>query len=229
MSARAMQWINKLPPIVEFIIVILLAFGLPSFNALEHLISGLHKLLLSEAYLKFVLTYEIIVLLVLSLFLKKRGWTFTKLGLLLPSWESTILGVILILVVYIIYVLILGLALLIPALQSTLQTRIPVASASGISLWIITSLSILNPLFEELFVCGYIISFLRRYSSIEFAIIISTVIRVLYHLYQPLPGVIFIITIGIVFAYYYANNNQLWPLILAHAFFDFWGLLMIGR
>lgn len=223
MSARTRQWMKKLPPSVEFIIVIVVAFGLFSFTVLSYLIYGSHETVFTEDSLKFLLIYESIVLLALSWFLKKRGWTFRDLGLL-PRGESIVLGVALILAAYMIYTLIwIALALLIPALQPTLQTATPVAS--GISLWVITAVSILNPLFEELFVCGYVISFLRRYKSIWFAVIISTAIRVLYHLYQPLPGVIFIVSLGIVFAYCYARTNQLWSLIVAHAFFDFWGLL----
>jgi uncharacterized protein len=56
------------------------------------------------------------------------------------------------------------------------------------------------------------------------AVIISLTIRVSYHLYQGISGLTAIIPMGLLFAIWFARTRQLWPLIVAHALFDFVGL-----
>lgn len=224
MSARTRQWIRKLTRKFEFLIVILIAFGYPILGALISLFSESHKIIITGSSLKFLLVYEIVVLLALSCFLKKRGWSFKKMGLY-PNLKSAIWGVMLVPCLYLIWVLIwMALTLLIP--DFLLIVKHKTVAISGVSLWIIICVSVLNPLFEELFVCAYVISFLRKIKSLWFAVIISTGIRVLYHLYQPLSGIIFILCIGLAFGYCYARTNQLSSAIVAHAFFDFLPLVM---
>jgi membrane protease YdiL (CAAX protease family) len=51
------------------------------------------------------------------------------------------------------------------------------------------------------------------------------VIRLGYHLYQGPFGVVAIVPLGLILAYWYAKNGKLWPLIVAHAAIDLVGLL----
>jgi uncharacterized protein len=50
---------------------------------------------------------------------------------------------------------------------------------------------------------------------------VSVAIRLLYHLYQGPLGVLYIVPLGLVFAWWYARSARLWPLVIAHALYDF--------
>jgi uncharacterized protein len=220
------EWVERVSPRFEFLIVVLAAFGYFSIGSLFSLLSKSHKVLITGEHLIFLLVYESAVLLALGLFLRKRGWTLAQLGFI-PSWKSTAMSVGLIPAVYITYALIwIPLALLFPEFQALSQSKVIVGS--GISTWKIIIVSIVNPVFEEVFVCGYVVHFLKKSNNLWIALIISTAIRALYHLYQPIQGIIAIISIGLVFGFFYAKTNRLWSVVAAHAFFDLWGLMRLN-
>jgi membrane protease YdiL (CAAX protease family) len=90
-------------------------------------------------------------------------------------------------------------------------------------------ISLLNPIFEEVFVCGYIVSALAKPGNVWPAIHASVAVRLLYHLYQGPAGIIGVIPLGLLFAGYFARSRQLWPLLIAHALFDLIGLVAYIR
>jgi len=61
------------------------------------------------------------------------------------------------------------------------------------------------------------------------AINVSTVVRLLYHLYQGPIGIVTIVPMGLIYGYTYARTRQLWPLIFAHVLIDIVGLSELGR
>jgi membrane protease YdiL (CAAX protease family) len=87
--------------------------------------------------------------------------------------------------------------------------------------------STVNGFFEELFVAGYIITALRQTRGMWTAINVSTVVRVLYHLYQGPVGVLIIVPMGLLYGYVYERTRQLWPLMFAHVLIDLIGLSQI--
>jgi len=50
-------------------------------------------------------------------------------------------------------------------------------------------------------------------------------LRLSYHLYQGAQGVVSIVPLGLVFTLWFARTGQLWPVIVAHAIFDFAALV----
>ena len=72
------------------------------------------------------------------------------------------------------------------------------------------AVSVLNSIYEELFVCDYIIEALRKTRGISYAINVSLGIRLFYCLYLGAPAVISIIPMGFIFAYCYAETDHLW-------------------
>jgi len=70
------------------------------------------------------------------------------------------------------------------------------------------------------FVAGYVIAALKDVRGTTFAINVSVVIRLVYHLYQGISGVLSIIPMGLIFGYWFARKGRLWPLIAAHALLD---------
>jgi len=83
--------------------------------------------------------------------------------------------------------------------------------------------SVVNPIFEETFVVGYVFAAWQGASRWT-AINISAAVRLTYHLYQGPIAVISILPLGIFFAWWLSSRGRLWPLILAHAGLDFIGL-----
>ena len=65
-----------------------------------------------------------------------------------------------------------------------------------------------------------------RGAGMWIAINVSTVVRLLYHLYQGPIGVITIVPMGLLYGYLYARTRQLWPLIVAHVLLDIIGLIV---
>ena len=101
--------------------------------------------------------------------------------------------------------------------------------APGIPLLTAASVVFVNPVFEEVFVAGYTMTVLKDTRGKSFAFNASVAIRLLYHLYQGVLGVITIIPFGLILAFWYMRTGKLWPLIVAHAVLDAVGLIQLVK
>ena len=88
----------------------------------------------------------------------------------------------------------------------------------------VVATALINPVFEEVFVCGYVVSSLRERLGVANAVNISAGIRVAYHLYQGPLGLLSITPFALIAAIWFARTRRLAPLIFAHALADFIGL-----
>ena len=86
----------------------------------------------------------------------------------------------------------------------------------ALSMQLVFLVSVVNGIFEELFVAGYIITALAARRGLWMAINVSVVVRLLYHLYQGPIGVLTSVPMGLLYGYLYSRTRQLWPLIVAH-------------
>ncbi len=87
-------------------------------------------------------------------------------------------------------------------------------------------LVLVTPFFEELIVRAYTISELSSLTgSGIMAIASSVVLQVLYHLYQGVPAVLGLVALFLVFSLYYYKTQRVMPIILAHLYFDVVALL----
>jgi uncharacterized protein len=221
------QYVKEISLKAEFSIVVLTAFGHFMLGSVLWIIAPAPSASapISESGLQSVFVYETVVLLVLWKFLSLRGWTLQRLGLVL-SIRDTLNGVGLAVVSYIAYAVVWLIALrFLPSLQEQANRLV----APGFDLATILVVSILNPVFEELFVCGYVVTALKKTRGLAFAVNASIAIRLTYHLYQEAVGVISIVSLGLIFTYWFARTGRLWPLVVAHGLFDFFALTMSGR
>jgi CAAX protease family protein len=221
------KFLQPLSPGAEFLIVITVAFG---FFIVRSLFSAVHPTIAPHHTghsLNVLVAYELFLLVMLGTFLHLRGWTLARLGLA-PTWKDTAIGVGLALAAYAFYVA--GWMALVASAPQLAQaaTRMTVV-ASGVSVPTAIALVLVNPLFEEVFVAGYTISALKDTRGESFATNCSVAIRLLYHLYQGVVGVISIIPTGLIFAFWYLRTGRLWPLIVAHAVLDLTGLLQVVK
>jgi len=108
-----------------------------------------------------------------------------------------------------------------PAIQSALQIVDAFKPTNGPGFPTIVLVSLINPVFEEVFVCGYVIEALRERFGLTTAINVSVLIRASYHLYQGVGTLPFHCAYGLLQAYAYVRFRRLWPLLVSHAILDF--------
>jgi membrane protease YdiL (CAAX protease family) len=221
------RFIQALPRSAEFAIVVLGAFGYFVVISLAAIFQHNAQVSqVSDRHLLVLLAYELILLLALLGFLRLRGWTIERFDLRLNAGE-TLVGFGLAAVAYLAYVLVLVVvAATWPQAAQALQTS--VISSPGISLATVIAASVINPVFEEVFVCGYVIAALQKSGNPWAGVHVSVAIRLLYHLYQGAIA-IGVVPFGLIFALWYRRTGRLWPVIVAHALTDFAALLHFVR
>lgn len=256
------ELIRRLPWKVEFIIVLGLAFGWTIPGTLRSLATSAATVRSATPPITDIVVWSTILLeltffALLAPFLRVRGWTLGRLGIR-PSLRGCLHGGVLAVIAYGLYF---GSAVLVSAVwpevgHALSQTHIV---GDGLSWTTIVIASVINPFYEEIFVCGYVIAVLTegrakptgapvravaegdveavgveavsakpglaaQAVSLTAAVNISAAIRLSYHLYQGAAGVLSVVPIGLLFAYWFARTRQLWPLIVAHAILDLVGL-----
>ena len=230
------ELIRRLPPGVEFLVVVCGAFGMPIFSSILSLGAGHGAtpsgggggVVFNDAVLIGIVVFEVVQAAFLVWFLQVRGWTLEKVGLHI-TWRGTGIGWLLLLGTYVVAMVAQHLAsLALPAQMQAGIERYPV-SDPDVNMQLVFIASTVNGMFEELFVAGYIITALRDTRGVWTAINVSTVVRLLYHLYQGPIGVVTIVPMGLLYGYVYARTRQLWPLMFAHVLIDIIGLSQLGR
>lgn len=211
----------------EALIVLLGAFGYPLFSTAYLMILATPSPQITEGQLEGLLVFEPIVLLMLCAFLYVRGWTAQRLGLS-ASLRDTFIGIGLAIGAY---TAILALWILCVALALPIDYLAGSTSIVGGDLRIVTvvAVSVVNALFEELFVCGYLITVAREHDRLNLGVNASVALRLAYHLYQGGVGVVAIIPFGLVFAWWYRKTGRLWPVVVAHAATDLTSLLQFVK
>lgn len=228
------EWIRGLSFPGEFAIVFVAAFGLA-------LAGTIHVLLTPEWWLQgpppftserllHTLIFEVILGSLLWRILVLRGWTCALVGLPIGGLRSRdfvttpLVALGLALAANVIYVILASVvASGWPDLVGQAVAHRP-RVAPGIPEVIVLAVSVINPIFEEVFVCGYVISSLRDRIGVANAVNVSAGIRVAYHLYQGPIGVLGITPYALIAAIWFVRTRRLAPLILAHALVDFTGL-----
>jgi uncharacterized protein len=215
--------IRQLPPGVEFLVVIMWAFGLPIFTSILSIGQLQGAAVFSDAQMLGTVCFEIFVAASLVWFLRVREWTLEKVGLRVEGL-GTLWGLALLVSCYALIFVFQRVAQALPVDMRVLLAQLP-KSDGHLSMEIVFLLSVVNGVFEELFVAGYAITALQQVRGMWTAINVSTAIRVLYHLYQGPMAFLTIVPMGLLFGYVYARTRRLWPLIVAHVLLDIVGLL----
>lgn len=220
------DYLRALSSRAEFLIVVLGAFGLLILSNLLVLMNPEFVAdvpPIDNAQLNSLVAHELVVLVVLGTFLRFRGWTAEKLGIS-ADMRDTVIGVGLMAVTFAATQLMELLAGHFAPEQLEAARRFE-QIGSPLSFITVAAVCIVNPIFEELFVCAYVISALREKRGATFAMNVSIGLRVTYHLYTGLVGVLLIAPVALLFAYWYVRSGRLWPLIVAHGLLDFIALM----
>ena len=223
------QFVQALSGRAEFLIVVLGSLGLTLLSNLQLVLDPAiadqlppfnNEILVSN------LVYEIFVLVWLSAFMKARGWTLERLGFSI-SLRDTSIGVLLAIAVLCAVWLIeqtLG-----SAAPAMLESARRFDKVSGeLDVWAVLVACVVDAVFEELFVCAYVISALKEKRRASFALNVSIALRVGCHIYQGVYGVLIGGAWGVVFGYWYLKSGRIWPLLVAHAVLLFIELVMLS-
>jgi uncharacterized protein len=208
-----MQFLRALSTKAEFAIVIGGAYGL-------FILSGLNALLnptagaAPAAEIALPLFHELLALVLLGAFLHLRGWTLKGLGVGV-SPKETLIGFALAIAAILTSLAAWNMAgLLWPQAREAVEAGAPLFPQ--LSLGAIVAFALVNALFEELFVCGYVVTVVKERSDLATAVAVSVGIRLLYQFHYGAFGIAGLIPIGLIFAYWYARTGRLWPVLVAH-------------
>jgi membrane protease YdiL (CAAX protease family) len=223
------QFVQALSGRAEFLIVVLGSLGLTLLSNLQLVLDPAiadqlppfnNEILVSN------LVYEIFVLLWLSAFMKARGWTLERLGFSI-SLRDTSIGVLLAITVFCaVWFIEQALGSAAPAMLESARRFDKVSGE--LDVWAVLMASVVDAVFEELFVCAYVISALKEKRRAAFALNVSIALRVGCHIYQGVYGVLIGGAWGVVFGYWYLKSGRIWPLLVAHAVLLFLELVMLS-
>ena len=212
---------------IEFAIVIGAAFGYLTVGSLSAVLAGrtvgesTGASEFGESHLHWILGYELMVTPFIAGVLYIGGWRLRDLKIA-PSLSGTVLGIVVFAGMWMGDWIFTALARTIfPVMQSVLETWEVYRPSAPPTLLSVLLVSIVNPVFEEVFVCGYVIEALRGRFGTTTAVNVSVVIRASYHLYQGIAWQPYHIAYGLVQGYIYARYGRLWPLFISHALLDF--------
>jgi membrane protease YdiL (CAAX protease family) len=214
---------------LEFTLVIGIAFGQFIVFSIASLLAGpgTGSRMFDTGHLAYLLVYESVAGSIVALILWRNGWRLRDFTLQ-PSLTATGQGIGLACAGWLVYYVA---AILAHALfGGSIGDRVAEDDQlvlGGAAPLLILLVSLLNPLFEEILVCGYVIEALRNRLGVVAAINVSTTLRVLYHVYQGPFAFLWVAMLGLLFSYAYVKWRRLWPVVVAHAIHDYVALSLI--
>ena len=200
--------------------MVLLCFGwfiVSSLQSLSAWKAGASAQGFSDNILAAVVVTELIFGAAAIAVLQARGYPLRTLYPR-PSWSGALLGACL-------YLGATGLATL--AMKLVPQAEgMPIAEMAAhahVSLSTVMLVSIVNGIYEEVFLLGYLMRGLRRYGA-STALGITLLVRLLYHMYQGPVGALGVLLFGAVIGVYYQRTRRLFPVVASHIIADAIGL-----
>ena len=211
----------------EFAAVVAIAFGHPIYSSIRYYLQDLPAPL-DDRRLYITIVYELVLMSALGAFLRLRGWRLDQIGLLPSGRETlgreTLQGLGLALLCYAALFATWGTAeMFMPArISEVAQHRPPVGA---LSLAAVVATSLVNAVFEEALVLGYIVTALKRRDAALLGAAASVAIRVAYHLYQHENAYLGVLPIGLILTVWYVRTGRLWPVVVMHALWDLLAML----
>ena len=207
--------------ITDTAVVIVICFGWPIIGSLRAVAYRYPSRPFDDSIFLSVILEELILATAALVYLRLRGYDLSQL---LP--RPTLLGGLVGLGLYALARLVIWpvYALAGAELLSSQPIEQMVKGAS-VSLPLLVAVSIVNALFEETFLTGFVLRELLAFGA-SLAVGATVLIRTLTHAYQGVLGTFSVICVGVVFATYYWRKRQLWPVVFAHFVADIAGFAL---
>jgi membrane protease YdiL (CAAX protease family) len=200
----------------ELMFINLICFGPFAARSILGLVEHKDALTFGDREALIVIGIEIVCGVAAVLLLRARGWSFAAFGLR-PTMTQTVSGMLLLIGTYI---FVGSFALVVSSMTHTNLDAV-VTSHAAVSLPVLLVLTLINPLYDELFLVAYNLEAARDAGAF-FAITLSTFIRFVCALDNG-PIAVVMLPLGLIFAAVYWRWRALWPLVVAHAVMDFMG------
>lgn len=214
----------KLPLFLEFSLVLSVSLGYFIFSAIywTSFNEGESKqIIYGNSEILSLTIYESIVLIIVVLIIKWQHKSVRDLGLTF-SFDKITMGLVLFVSNYLIYVMLFKLfGDFIMGLTPSGEGSEAVSFVIQVDLIPLLIFSLLNPVFEELILVGYIVSAIRHKFSLISCLIISVGFRLSFHIYQGPIILLSILPMGIIFIIYFWHKRSIIPLIIGHSLMDF--------
>lgn len=215
----------------EFVLVIGIAFGWAIVGSVLSLLYGLTAdeapssgSAFGKGHLYGVVITELICIPLIAAVLYVRGWRLSDFPMGIGK-AATALGLLIATGAWVLdMVIYAGLEQIFPAMWAGGDGGDAYRPTNPPDFVAVYIASIVNPVFEEVVVCGYVIATLSRRFGQTTAVNVSVVIRASYHLYQGIAALPFHLAYGLIQAYTYVRVGRLWPLVVSHAVLDFFAL-----
>jgi membrane protease YdiL (CAAX protease family) len=212
--------IKKFSPTTELIVILIIGFGLFIYSSTlsffvvnsDYTHSWTYRIT-SQGHFS-ILIYETIAFLIIIYILKVRDWKLWHFNL---SFTIRLIWIALLIMLIRNFISNIGLKILeiFKVVDDTTVNHVQYGlEANWISILLII---IINSIFEEFILIGYLFKRLEKYHPV-IIIGFSILIRQLYHTYQGWLSLAMILPTGLVFGYYYYKFKKLWPVIIAHGF-----------
>lgn len=200
---------------LEALTIVLICFGLfiaSSLDAASRWRPGAASGF-SDAGFDTLVGFELTLAAIALFLLRGRGYPLRTL-IPQPSLRGVVEGALLCAMVFMMDSLV---VLLMPSFGTTAIEEM--LAATWVSWSSTVPAMIVNGLYEEVFLMGYLTRGLRRYGA-STAIGITLFVRVLYHSYQGPVGITSVLLCGLLFGLYFQRTDRLFPLVFAHIAID---------
>jgi len=198
----------------ERLALVVICFGYLILGSTLAVVSGERRFEYTNDAVISVLVMELSFGAAAILFLRYRGWTAADFGFRI-SLQSTLAAVALFAATYGLCMVTYALAVPTGMFQGWTDIAVKLNAAPGLMVLFL----IVNSVFEEVFVVGYLIEATPA-AEAAFAVSTSALVRLLYHTYQGPVAFANILPFGLIFALVYIRWRNLWPLMVAHTMFN---------
>lgn len=208
------------PTTGEACLVVAICFGWFIFTSMHAVAKGFPTSgSFSDGALAYIMAIECFFGAIALTFLHFHGYSLEEL-LPSPTLRGCLSGTLLAAMVFIVWGL-MSKAFFANQLETQPITAITAAAKPSLAYAIAGSM--LNGLYEETFLLGYLVRGFET-AGASFALGLSLLVRVLYHLYQGPFGAVSVLVCGFVISYFYWRTRVLWPAVFAHTLIDAWAL-----
>ena len=195
----------------ELLIVNLICFGPFAARSIIGLVERKTATTFDDRSVLMLLAIEVVCGAIAVVLLRARGWKFADFNLR-PTMPQTVGGM----------VLLIGTIIVTGGLSELIKPGSATTSTGSISLSVLIALTLINPLYDELFVVAYNLEAAREDGAF-FAVTVSAFVRFVCHLDHGPIAAVTILPLGLIFAAVYWRWRVLWPLVVARAVMDFMG------
>lgn len=151
------------------------------------------------------------VMILVTVWLWKRGGTKAFLGLALPGPKQLLLW----LGIFVLLMLAIeGLALLVPSLNTDFMEQV-VSTTTDLPL-LLVAVGVIGPVFEEFLLRGLLFGSLRHIVDEHASVAITAGVFALMHLQYSLPIMMLILPMGVVLGYARSRSGSIWAPVLMH-------------